>query len=47
METPTLAHLATHGVQLRRHYSMPICGPTRAALLTGFVSSVVLSVLLA
>eukprot|EP00041_Stephanoeca_diplocostata_P039178 m.1596922 g.1596922 ORF g.1596922 m.1596922 type:complete len:1046 (-) comp25343_c2_seq8:2371-5508(-) len=35
METPTLADIALDGVRLRRHYSMHVCGPTRAALLTG------------
>lgn len=33
--TPHLDRLAAQGVRFERAYSMPICGPSRAALLTG------------
>ncbi len=33
--TPRLDRLAAEGVRFERAYSMPICGPSRAALLTG------------
>lgn len=33
--TPHLDQLAAEGVLFRRHYAMPVCSPTRAALLTG------------
>ena len=32
---PNLAWLAATGIRLERHYTQPICSPTRAALLTG------------
>ena len=32
---PNLAQLAATGIRLERHYTQPICSPTRAALLTG------------
>lgn len=34
-ETPCLDRLAATGLRFERAYSMPICGPSRAALLTG------------
>jgi len=34
-ETPNLDRLATEGVQFTDAYAMPVCSPTRAALLTG------------
>jgi len=35
IETPALDRLATSGVRLERFYVMPVCSPTRAALMTG------------
>ena len=35
IETPSLDRLAQEGMRLERFYSMPICTPTRAALMTG------------
>src|SRR5690606_34225994 len=33
--TPNLDNLARTGLRLDRHYSAPVCSPTRASLLTG------------
>ena len=35
IETPNLDRLAQEGVRLERFYTLPICTPTRAALMTG------------
>lgn len=35
IRTPTLDRLAAEGTRFDRHYVMPVCTPTRAALLTG------------
>lgn len=34
-QTPVMDRLANAGVRLEQHYAMPVCSPTRAALLTG------------
>ena len=34
IETPYIARLAREGLTLNRFYSMPICTPTRSALMT-------------
>ena len=34
-QTPVMNHLMNTGVKLKKFYAMPICSPTRAALLTG------------
>ena len=33
--TPNLDELADNGVKLENYYTAPVCGPTRAQLLTG------------
>ena len=38
-QTPNLDKLAKAGVRLEQHYSLPVCSPTRAALLTGRFNS--------
>ncbi len=35
IKTPHIDHLAKGGVRLERFYVMPVCSPTRAALMTG------------
>lgn len=35
IKTPTLDMLANEGARLEQHYAMPMCTPTRAALMTG------------
>ncbi|MCP5043127.1 MAG: sulfatase-like hydrolase/transferase, partial [bacterium] len=35
IDTPSLDRLAAEGAELHRFYTMPICSPTRAALMTG------------
>jgi len=35
IKTPNLDRLAAAGVKLEQHYVMPVCSPTRAALMTG------------
>ena len=37
--TPHLDALAESGVRLEQHYSLPVCSPTRSALLTGRYNS--------
>ena len=34
-KTPVMDHLMSTGIRLKNFYSMPICSPTRAAILTG------------
>src|SRR5262245_13553747 len=38
-QTPHLDGLAKGGVRLEQHYSLPVCSPTRSALLTGRFNS--------
>ncbi len=38
-QTPHLDRLATSGVRLEQHYSLPVCSPTRSALLSGRFNS--------
>ena len=35
LQTPVIDQLAAGGVKMERFYSMPLCSPARAALLTG------------
>ena len=37
-KTPHLDQLAATGLRFERCYSMPLCGPSRSALLTGEIS---------
>src|SRR5262245_14367230 len=37
--TPHLDELAKGGVRLEQHYSLPVCSPTRSALLSGRFNS--------
>ena len=38
-QTPHLDALAKASVRLRQHYSLPVCSPTRSALLSGRFNS--------